>query len=112
MITHDFVHKTHLRIFDTYYPPVLSDWWMDDWISHVYPADNARKVASYPAPAASARRVRPAWAMGHVTRSEGASFVVLCRREREDARQVASVVVVCRAPRARGLCHGLGHQRQ
>jgi hypothetical protein len=46
MITHDFVHKTHLRIFDTYYPPVLSDWWMDDWISHVYPATNANKVAS------------------------------------------------------------------
>ena len=46
MITHDFVHKTHLRIFDTYYPPVLSDWWMDDWISHVYPSTNANKVAS------------------------------------------------------------------
>ena len=48
MITHDFVHKTHLRIFETYYPSVLSDWWMDDWISHVYPADNARKVPSLP----------------------------------------------------------------
>ena len=48
MITHDFVHKTHLRIFETYYPPVLSDWWMDDWISHVYPADNARKVPALP----------------------------------------------------------------
>ena len=24
MITHDFVHKTHLRIFETYYPPILS----------------------------------------------------------------------------------------
>ena len=32
MITHDFVHKTHMRVFKTYYPPVLSDWWMDDWI--------------------------------------------------------------------------------
>jgi hypothetical protein len=44
MITHDFVHKTHLRIFATYYPPVLSDWWMDDWISNVYPSSNSLKM--------------------------------------------------------------------
>ena len=44
MITHDFVHRTHLRIFETYYPPVLSDWWMDDWISHVYPGDKAKRL--------------------------------------------------------------------
>lgn len=36
ILTHDFVHKTHLHIFDFYYPSSLSDWWMDDWISHVY----------------------------------------------------------------------------
>ena len=35
-MTHDFVHRTHLDIFPTYYPPILSDWWMDDWITHVY----------------------------------------------------------------------------
>lgn len=44
MITHDFVHKTHLRIFPTYYPAVLSDWWMDDWISNVYASSNALKL--------------------------------------------------------------------
>ena len=44
MITHDFVHKTHLRIFDTYYPPVLSDWWMDDWISTVYNSDRTTRI--------------------------------------------------------------------
>ena len=36
IITHDFVHRTHLEIFDYYYPPILSDWWMDDWITYVY----------------------------------------------------------------------------
>ena len=36
IITHDLVHRTHLEIFDYYYPPVLSDWWMDDWITMVY----------------------------------------------------------------------------
>lgn len=37
ILTHDFVHKTHLEIFrKDYYPAPLSDWWMDDWISRVY----------------------------------------------------------------------------
>ena len=38
IITHDLVHRTHLAIFDYYYPPILSDWWMDDWITRVYDA--------------------------------------------------------------------------
>ena len=36
ILTHDLVHRTHLSIFEHYYPPVLSDWWMDDWITRVY----------------------------------------------------------------------------
>lgn len=37
ILTHDFVHKIHLEIFEmNYYPPALVDWWMDDWISYVY----------------------------------------------------------------------------
>ena len=36
ILTHDLVHRTHLQIFEFYYPPILSDWWMDDWITHVY----------------------------------------------------------------------------
>ena len=36
ILTHDLVHRTHLQIFAHYYPPVFSDWWMDDWITHVY----------------------------------------------------------------------------
>ena len=35
ILTHDFVHRTHKHIFQTYYPVVLTDWWMDDWISKV-----------------------------------------------------------------------------
>lgn len=32
ILTHDFVHKTHMEIFEmNYYPPELVDWWMDDW---------------------------------------------------------------------------------
>jgi len=36
ILTHDFTHRTHLLIFDHYYPPIFSDWYMDDWITKVY----------------------------------------------------------------------------
>jgi hypothetical protein len=37
ILTHDFVHRTHMEVFSmNYYPPELVDWWMDDWISLVY----------------------------------------------------------------------------
>jgi rhamnogalacturonan II specific xylosyltransferase len=32
----DMVHRSHLDIFDTYYPPALDNWWTDDWITQVY----------------------------------------------------------------------------
>jgi hypothetical protein len=37
ILTHDFVHRIHMEIFEmNYYPLVLTDWWMDNWISVVY----------------------------------------------------------------------------
>lgn len=37
ILTHDFVHRTHMEVFNkSYYPDQLQDWFMDDWISHVY----------------------------------------------------------------------------
>jgi len=37
ILTHDFCHRTHMEVFDmNYYPPELTDWWMDNWISRVY----------------------------------------------------------------------------
>ena len=36
ILTHDFVSRLHMEIFEmNYYPPGLTDWWMDDWISFV-----------------------------------------------------------------------------
>ena len=26
ILTHDLVHRTHLQIFEHYYPPIFSDW--------------------------------------------------------------------------------------
>ena len=36
IFTHDFVHKTHLQIFENYYNPEFPDWWLDDWITDIY----------------------------------------------------------------------------
>lgn len=37
ILTHDFVHRIHMDIFEmNYYPLELVDWWMDNWISCVY----------------------------------------------------------------------------
>lgn len=33
LITQSFVHFTHLLIFNTYYPPEINNWYIDDWIS-------------------------------------------------------------------------------
>ena len=47
ILTHDFVHRTHMEIFDmNYYPPELVDWWMDDWISFVYGSQRSMKAYS------------------------------------------------------------------
>ena len=45
ILTHDFVHKSHLAVFGLHYPPTLPDWWMDDWISIVYPQRNTARVS-------------------------------------------------------------------
>ena len=47
ILTHDFTHRTHMDIFQgQYYPPELSDWWMDDWISRVYGLDRTLRQTS------------------------------------------------------------------
>ena len=45
MLTHDFVHRTHIEIFDMeYYPPEFTDWWLDNWITEVYKSERTRQV--------------------------------------------------------------------
>jgi len=45
ILTHDFVHRWHLDLFGTHYPPELTDWWLDDWISSVYGPRSTLKLA-------------------------------------------------------------------
>ncbi len=40
----DCVHRSHLDIFPTHYPPELTDWWLDDWITYVYGGSNTKKL--------------------------------------------------------------------
>jgi hypothetical protein len=46
ILTHDFVHRSHLALFGLHYPSALPDWWMDDWISLVYPPGNTARVTA------------------------------------------------------------------
>lgn len=36
ILTHDMTHRTHLEVFEHYYPKELSNQWVDDWITKVY----------------------------------------------------------------------------
>ena len=47
ILTHDMVHRTHLEIFDDYYPDELDNWWIDDWITNVYGKSRTTKIASW-----------------------------------------------------------------
>lgn len=45
ILTHDFVNRVHMEIFnETYYPMELTDWWLDDWISQVYGEDRTMRA--------------------------------------------------------------------
>ena len=47
IMTHDMVHRTHLDIFEDYYPDVFSAWWVDDWISNVYGPKRSTKMMDW-----------------------------------------------------------------
>lgn len=44
ILTHDFVHRSHVELFGSHYPVSLTDWWLDDWISGVYGPHRTRKL--------------------------------------------------------------------
>jgi hypothetical protein len=47
ILVFDFVHRTHLDIFETYYPSQLNNWWADDWITNVYKPHNYAKLKKW-----------------------------------------------------------------
>jgi hypothetical protein len=47
IMTHDMVHRTHLDIFEHYYPDIFSAWWIDDWITKVYGPQRSTKIMDW-----------------------------------------------------------------
>ena len=45
ILTYNFVHRTHIDIFKTFYPPDFTDWWADRWISDLYKPNNVLKLS-------------------------------------------------------------------
>jgi hypothetical protein len=44
ILTHDFVHRSHMDMFfQSYYPTLLSNYWCDDWITAVYGVQRTTK---------------------------------------------------------------------
>ena len=47
ILTHDMVHRTHMDIFFYYYPPVLENWWIDNWIDSIYKPNRSIKLETW-----------------------------------------------------------------
>ena len=47
IFTHDMVHRTHLKIFDVYYPVIFDNWYVDTWITQVYQPDRSKLVKGW-----------------------------------------------------------------
>ena len=62
IMTHDMVHRTHLNVFEHYYPDVFSAWWVDDWISKVYGPQRSTKMMD--------------WTVKHHTHKHGTRYAV------------------------------------
>ncbi|XP_053379658.1 uncharacterized protein LOC128548541 isoform X2 [Mercenaria mercenaria] len=62
ILTHDMVHRSHLEIFDFYYPPYFDNWWADDWITKVYSPERSTKL--------------PSWVVKHHLSSHGTRYKV------------------------------------
>jgi hypothetical protein len=47
ILTHDMVHRTHLKVFDDYYPDEFDNWWIDDWITGVYGPTRTMRINNW-----------------------------------------------------------------
>ena len=47
ILTHDMVHRTHLEIFNYYFPPVFENLWQDGWLTLVYKPNRSIKLETW-----------------------------------------------------------------
>ena len=46
ILTYHFVHRTHIDIFHFFYPRNFTDWYGDDWATHIYEPNNVKKMSN------------------------------------------------------------------
>ena len=46
ILTYHFVHRTHIDIFKFFYPRNFTDWYGDDWATHIYEPNNVKKMTN------------------------------------------------------------------
>ena len=46
-LTHEMVHRTHMEIFNYYYPPVFENWWTDVWIALIYKPNRSVELETW-----------------------------------------------------------------
>lgn len=61
ILTHDMVHRTHMQIFETYWPPYFVNWYGDTWITDVYKGVQRLTVL-------------PTWKVNHNTNRHGTRY--------------------------------------
>ena len=44
ILTYHFVHRTHVDIFKYFFPRNFTDWYGDDWATHIYEPNNVKKM--------------------------------------------------------------------
>ena len=44
ILTYHFVHRTHIDIFQFFYPRNFTDWFGDDWLTQIYEPNNVKKM--------------------------------------------------------------------
>ena len=44
ILTYFFSHRTHIDIFNFFFPRIFIDWFADDWLTHLYEPHNVRKM--------------------------------------------------------------------
>ena len=75
IMVHDMVHRTHLEIFEHYYPLVFDNWWLDDWITKVYQPNRSKQLVR--------------WVAKHHTGKHGTRYKVSWGAKRHLEQEVA-----------------------
>ena len=72
ILTYHFVHRTHIDIFKFFYPRNFTDWFGDDWATHIYGFNNVKKMWNVQVKHTTEKGVRYEYHPEHETLLKGA----------------------------------------